>query len=358
MSAKFIFALFTILTSIITYYKIIQRKDYFMSQNAIPYTFIPGTKAKATEVNANFTFLKDKVDGIQTSLSSTSGELDTFMSDTQTDIQELQNAKCDKKLNQSGFITNCIIKAPNGVVSYSGNNVTAYNGLTVLIPNGKNEDGSLKNIQYTLENDVVKDFSNTTISGALYIDNAGTLHAYATEKEGTSCGSTFSGVFYNTSTNFINPVASGVVNETIKLCRIGEIDVESGSINSFTSYQPLQLYPQNICKTLPSSLSTATTYNFAAIVENYYNNDSGYIVFSDGFTVQWGLSSTLGHNQYETITLLKAYTSTFFKVFTQRKGVTNNWTVSANPATSSTICIGNHASDGNSGKIMWMSIGY
>ncbi|UKI40803.1 MAG: hypothetical protein L6V95_11865 [Candidatus Melainabacteria bacterium] len=67
-----------------------------MSQNAIPYTFIPGTKAKATEVNANFTFLKDKIDEIQTSLSSTSGELNTFITDTQSDIQDLQDTKCDK----------------------------------------------------------------------------------------------------------------------------------------------------------------------------------------------------------------------------------------------------------------------
>lgn len=329
-----------------------------MSQNAIPYTFIPGTKAKATEVNTNFTFLKDKIDEIQTSLSSTSGELNTFITDTQSDIQDLQDTKCDKKIKSSGFITNCIIEAPNGVLSYSGSNVTAYSGLKVLIPDGKNDDGSFKNLEYTLENNVIKDFSNTTINGALYIDNSGVLYAYASETEGATVGSSFSGVFYNTSTNFINPVASGVVDETVKLCRIGEIKVSSGTFNSFISYEPLKIYPQNICNKLPSSLSSATRYNFATIIENYYNGASGYVIFSDGFTVQWGITGELGQNASTTVKLLKSYHSTYYKVFSQRWNVTNNWTVIAHGATQNTLYICNCASDGSSGKIMWMSIGY
>ena len=329
-----------------------------MSQNAIPYTFIPGTKAKATEVNTNFTFLKDKIDEIQTSLSSTSGELNTFITDTQSDIQDLQDTKCDKKLKSSGFITNCIIEAPNGVLSYSGSNVTAYSGLKVLIPDGKNDDGSFKNLEYTLENNVIKDFSNTTIHGALYIDNSGVLYAYASETEGATVGSSFSGVFYNTSTNFIHPVASGVVDETKKLCRIGEIKITSGTVNYFLSYQPLKLYPYNLCSSIPNTISSASKNKPVVIIENYYYIHSGYYVFSDGLKVQWGLSSYLTINAEEDIYFLKQFSNTIYKVFLQRQVETCNWTPQAKMYRTNCFRIANNASDGSQCNIQWLAIGY
>ena len=51
-------------------------------------------------------------------------------------------------------ITNCILEAPNGVATYSGNTVTVKAGLKVLIPNGRNADGTLDNIEYTLPEDI------------------------------------------------------------------------------------------------------------------------------------------------------------------------------------------------------------
>ena len=42
------------------------RKD-FMSYS-VPYTFIPGTKARAQEVNANFASITDSIDELDTSL--------------------------------------------------------------------------------------------------------------------------------------------------------------------------------------------------------------------------------------------------------------------------------------------------
>ena len=60
-------------------------------------------------------------------------------------------------LNKSQ-ITNCILEAPNGVAAYttSGGTSTliAKEGLKILVPNGRNTDGTLKNIEYTLPSDV------------------------------------------------------------------------------------------------------------------------------------------------------------------------------------------------------------
>lgn len=329
-----------------------------MSQNAIPYSFIPGTKAKASEVNANFTFLKDKIDEIQTSLSSTSGELDIFVTNTQNDVQNLQDTKCDKKLENTGFITNCIIEAPNGVVSYSGSNVTAHNGLKVLIPDGKNDDGTFKNIEYTISEDVIKDLSNTTVSGVLYIDNLGNLHVYASESEGSTIDSNFNGVFYNTSTNYINPVTSGIIDETKKLCRIAEIKITSGNINYLLSYQPLKLYPYNICIKRPNTTSTASKYQPVAIIENYLNIHSGYFIFSDGLKVQWGLSSYLALNTEEDVHFLKPFTYTAYRVFLQRFNETANWTPQSKMFRTNCFRIANNGSDGSQSNIQWIAIGY
>ena len=57
-------------------------------------------------------------------------------------------------------ITNCILEAPNGVATYSGSTITVKQGLKVLIPNGRNADGTLKNIERTLTQD-----ENLTITG-------------------------------------------------------------------------------------------------------------------------------------------------------------------------------------------------
>lgn len=56
-------------------------------------------------------------------------------------------------LNKSQ-ITNCILEAPNGVATYSGTTITLKQGLKVLIPNGRNADGTLNNIEYTVQQDM------------------------------------------------------------------------------------------------------------------------------------------------------------------------------------------------------------
>lgn len=83
-------------------------------------------------------------------------------------------------LNKSQ-ITNCILESPNGVATYSGGTVSVKSGLKVLIPNGRNTDNTLKNIEYTLSSDVSYTIENS--SGALtanfdiyiFLHNDGTL---------------------------------------------------------------------------------------------------------------------------------------------------------------------------------------
>lgn len=73
------------------------------------------------------------------------------------DIEKALNTNWDQIDNQvlnKTQITNCILAAPNGVVTYSGTTLTAKQGLKVLIPNGRNADGTLNNIENTLNEDL------------------------------------------------------------------------------------------------------------------------------------------------------------------------------------------------------------
>ena len=56
-----------------------------MTNSMIPYSFIPGTKAKADEVNANFIALADVIEANKT---TTSGDIE--------DIKEILETKADK----------------------------------------------------------------------------------------------------------------------------------------------------------------------------------------------------------------------------------------------------------------------
>lgn len=63
-------------------------------------------------------------------------------------------------------ITDCILEAPSGLVTYSGYNLTIKQGVRFLIPNGRNSDGSLNNIDYTVPEDIT--LSTTTYTGYRY----------------------------------------------------------------------------------------------------------------------------------------------------------------------------------------------
>lgn len=99
----------------------------------------------------------------------------TVKTDIEVDIDEIAtdlNGKADislSNLNTTGEkhfinktqITNNILEAPNGILSYSGNVLTAHEGLKCLVPNGRNTDGTLKNFELTLSSDVTRTFTSS-----------------------------------------------------------------------------------------------------------------------------------------------------------------------------------------------------
>ncbi len=147
-----------------------------MSNSLIPYSFTPGTKAKAQEVNANFIALAEKIE--QTIETTNQKFAETEQKIEQTNSQS-EEKKCDKNLGNTTLITNCVLEAPNGVIDVYENVITVKEGLKVMIPNGLNADGSVNSIIYEVAEDVELTLPNNTDCNCVYVTPNGCGYANA-----------------------------------------------------------------------------------------------------------------------------------------------------------------------------------
>lgn len=141
-----------------------------MSNSLIPYSFVPGAKAKAQEVNANFISLAEK---IEENLAYTNNQIEETVAKIDQASSNIEGKKADKNLGNTGLLTNCILESPNGVLEASENVVTIKSGLKVYIPEGFNEDGSVKNIVYDVTEDTPVTTVKTSDLGCIYISPNG-----------------------------------------------------------------------------------------------------------------------------------------------------------------------------------------
>lgn len=169
-----------------------------MSNNSlIPYSFTPGTKAKAQEVNANFIALAEK---IGENREYTTSKITETVEQIEENASELENKKADKDLSNTNLLTNCILECPNGVVTVSENIITVKSGLKVMLPDGFNSDGTVKNIIYEVEEDTpVTTVSNSEIN-CIYVTSGGCFYATAYNTCETE-PKTKQGVWYKMSEN-------------------------------------------------------------------------------------------------------------------------------------------------------------
>lgn len=168
-----------------------------MSNSLIPYSFTPGTKAKAQEVNANFIALSEK---IEENRAYTTSQIAYTVEKIEQVSADANAQKADTNLGNTSIITNCVLEAPNGVVTVTDNVITVKKGLKVLIPMGFNEDGTIKNTVF----EVLEDTDVTTVSNSylncIYVTPNGCSYAeayYTCEKE----PNTKQGLWYRLSEN-------------------------------------------------------------------------------------------------------------------------------------------------------------
>lgn len=164
-----------------------------------------------------------------------------------TDLSNLTSEGEKHFLNKTQ-VTNCILEAPNGVASYSSSTVTVKQGLKVLFSNGFNEDGSLKNIEYTIEEDLARTYTNTIENGYLFLYlNNGVIEQtwqssnyYLIGNNNTNISS-FTGIFRNNDTNITDYYTNGVASDTRYICIGNNINSTNGVISSLTPFNPIDL---------------------------------------------------------------------------------------------------------------------
>lgn len=219
-----------------------------MTNPLIPYSFEPGTKAKAQEVNANFISVAEEINNNKTFFDGKVTELISSTDTLKTSIDETN----DEVATKMGYknVTNCIIESPNGVAEYNGNILTVKAGLKVLIPDGFNTDGTIKNIEYALEEDVSIDLTGKTDELCyIFINSDGEiitspLFGYF-ESDGDPINYTTKATNYcwlDTINNKYKFSINSGTNWNLKsCCKIGLYKYEKGNFTLFETNEPVQL---------------------------------------------------------------------------------------------------------------------
>lgn len=209
---------------------------------------------------------------------------------------------------------------------YIGSTVFALPGVKGLIPNGRNEDGSLKNIEFTVGS--VKTFtSNYTGPFNLVLDNNNLF---------------YNGLYWYSDKENIN--YDGTNKQY--MCNIGTCNTSNGVIIIFkpkTTFHALD-YNNNHC-----------------VIESYRNGSNWYRVWSDGWVEQGGQVFGINNNSDVTVTLLKAMRNTEYSVIIGQKmafdvAYTNQGTIISGSFSKTGFAISNRRFNGDASRtidIIW-----
>jgi hypothetical protein len=140
------------------------------------------------------------------------------------------------------YVSNCVLAAPPGYLTYSGNVITAASGLSVLIPNGLNEDGTFSDVQTTLAEDAtVTQSLGPSAFGIVFAMANGSLQVLLSNQyvESSQIPTYLANtVWYNSFENLARQYdSSGTLTGTFSGAPIGTFSTdENGDINSIEAY--------------------------------------------------------------------------------------------------------------------------
>lgn len=242
-----------------------------MSNSLIPYSFIPGTKAKAQEVNANFIALADQI-------AENKNYTDIKINET---VSSIDTQKADLKLGNTTLISNCILDAPNGIVTYTGNTITVKSGLKMLIPNGRNDNGTYKTIERTIKEDILLTTSKNDTVNCVYIteESSGTAKVY---QYNFTTPKFSGGIWYNLRENKSYKFDTDTKTwEEFPCIVIATYENSADKVTKVKTESPIALLKE-------SDLEEITTYGFP----DYSNvvgkaNGTKHYAKTDGFVYCW-----------------------------------------------------------------------
>ena len=211
-----------------------------MAESTIPYSFTPGTKAKASEVNANFLALAN---GLDESKEYTKTEVTKLESKLDEKVTEINESNALKDLSNTNFTTNCILEAPDGIASYENTTITVKEGLRVLISNGRNSDNTLKNTEYKVDKDIQYTPNMAEEEKELFLSSNGTISSYnktavfITTQQPTI--NLTEGAWYNPLDNVWKVTTNtGTTWTESEIIKIGKFETDTSTILSLENEKP------------------------------------------------------------------------------------------------------------------------
>ena len=195
-------------------------------------------------------------------------------------------------------------------IGYIGSSVWVDKDLKVLIPDGRNEDGSINNIEY----------KTTSLSTSL-IDANWEEHTWLLDSDGTFGWYPMAGgeVHYNPETNYWED--SRYPQKKYVSIGFSKCNNDVGIITSFIPNQAFKAYNYNNNSDNPH------------IIKTYKRDQAWYDIYSNGKCKQGGVTSCSNTGTMKrTTTLLIPYIDTKYSVFTQglnAQNVSDNVFISA-----------------------------
>ena len=231
-------------------------------------------------------------------------------------------------------ITTSINQTFNGF-GYIGSTVFATKGVKGLIPNGRNEDGTLNNIEFTTDRVAIDTIDANWSSQDWFITNNGGITWYPLQH---------GQIVYNEETNTWVNNWQGGINFWFP---IGKTYSTAGKITSFEPKQPFRAVDYNEFKPLQKSY----------ITETYRNGNSWYRIWSDGWCEQGGAVGTgVTGGQNHQVTLLKPYNNNLYNATTVFSVMAGASVVRYN--TYFILQTGLHNISYYTGDVVWSTAGY
>ena len=277
-----------------------------------------GTKAEFDAAVAAGTITEDSVSLITDDVSGDNVA-------TKADLAATLNERADKQLSNTNLITNCILSAPNGVLSMSDTTITIHKGLKVALTNGYNADGTPRSEIYTLSDDIIKTTTSPTI-GTLYIFLAksvkdDSVRALTTNLYNLSFSQFFPTdvaptqgyVAYEISSNYVKfQVYDGTSTtiESFKGALLGKVTRSGGKNTNLEVFSPIQL-----------NLNGLGDY----VVESRVKTDSWYRKYKSGWLEQGGTGKL--ENAIIEITLPKQFITTNYTLLVSPNEAAGGWPI-------------------------------
>lgn len=333
-----------------------------MSEFSVPYSFTAGTKAKASEVNANFTACKTAIgnntrdiEGINTSLES------AIVKDGSLKFENLQSYR-KRNINLVTNASPIVITSTSHGFS-TGNLVyiseiegtTSANGkwtITKITADTFSLDGSVGNAAYTSGGCIyLLPSSNENIGSKIYIDSS--LNSYLPQNYIDGLGISYTttsvtiaaGICADSTNTFKISLSTALIkllsSNWAEGTNTGGLDTGSKAIS--TTYYVFVIAKNNgnsdvlfslsstnptmpagyLYKKMIGSVTTDSSGDIArhsmlssrlTVVESYVNGTSWYRVWSDGWIEQGGQLSTL-NTTTATLTFLKSFKTLNYSCF-------------------------------------------